>query len=217
MGADEQLFQRFGREFPKGTILFREGEPGREMFVVQTGKVAISKNVGDVEKVLVTLGQGEFFGEMSILNNKPRSATATCADDAKLLVIDSKTFEAMIRGNAEIAIRMIKKLADRLQEADNQIENLLFKDASSRVVHFLATKAEKGTPVTGGGYKIDMSPKELPALIGVQPEAVEDVLMKLLKAKIIHMHPDGFLVPEVAKLRQFLEFLQMKEQFGDLA
>ncbi len=80
MGSDD-LFQRFGREFPRGAVLFREGEPGKEMFVVQAGRVTISKRAGDVEKVLTTLGRGEFFGEMSILNNKPRSATATCAED----------------------------------------------------------------------------------------------------------------------------------------
>src|SRR5512140_2082174 len=137
--ADDQLFHRFGREFARGTVLFREGEPGKEMYVVQSGRVNVSKNAGDVEKILASLGPGEFLGEMSILNNKPRSATATCAEPSKVLVIDATPFEAMIRGNAEIAIRMIKKLADRLQEADDQIENLLFHDASSRVVHFLAT------------------------------------------------------------------------------
>src|SRR6476660_9053986 len=142
MGAEEALFQRFGREFPRGTTLFREGEPGKEMFVLQAGKVAISKRVRDVEKVLATLGPGEFFGEMAIIANKPRNATATVAEDAKVLVIDPKTFEGMIRGNSEIAIRMIKKLADRLSEADAQIENLLLTDPSSRVVHALLEAAQ---------------------------------------------------------------------------
>jgi CRP-like cAMP-binding protein len=123
--ADDQLFQRFGRTFPKGTVLFREGEPGKEMYVVQSGRVDVSKRVGAVEKILASLGPGEFLGEMSILNNRPRSATATCAEDARLLVVDARTFEAMIRGNAEIAIRMIQKLADRLAEANGQIERLL--------------------------------------------------------------------------------------------
>jgi CRP-like cAMP-binding protein len=213
MGADEQLFQRFGREFPRGTVLFREGEPGREMYVIQSGKVDISKTMGQVEKLLVTLGQGEFFGEMSILNNKPRSATATCSEDAKILVIDPKTFEAMVRGNTEIALRMIKKLSQRLQEADHQIENLLLRDAASRVVHFLATEASKGAP----GAKLPMVPKDLPGRLGVKDEQVEEVFGKLLKAKIVTVHPDGIQVPDVAKMRQFLEFLQMKEQFGDLA
>src|SRR5512138_2181552 len=136
--AGDPLFQRFGKEFPRGSVLFREGEPGKDMYVVQAGRVNVSKNVGDVEKILASLGPGEFLGEMSILNNKPRSATAICAEPSKLLVIDAKTFEAMIRGNAEIAVRMIKKLADRLAQANEQIENLLFADASSRVVHYLA-------------------------------------------------------------------------------
>ena len=123
--ADDPLYERFGREFQAGEILFSEGDSGKEMFVIQSGKIRISKKVRDVEKTLVSLGPGEFFGEMSILNNKPRSATATVEEPAKLLVIDPKTFEAMVRGNAEIAVRMIKKLSARLQEADDQIENLL--------------------------------------------------------------------------------------------
>ncbi|HET8538934.1 MAG TPA: Crp/Fnr family transcriptional regulator [Anaeromyxobacter sp.] len=213
--ADDQLFQRFGKEFAPGTVLFREGEPGKEMYVVQSGRVNVSKKVGQVEKILASLGAGEFLGEMSILNNKPRSATATCAEASKLLVIDAKTFEAMIRGNAEIAIRMIKKLADRLAEANEQIENLLFADASTRVVHFLATAAEKA-PKGPAGHKLAVLPKELPARVGVKPEQADEVLMKLLKAKIVAVHPDGFVVPDPAKLRQFLEFLQMKAQFGDI-
>src|SRR6478736_5527674 len=135
MSAEDTLFQKFGREFPEGTVLFREGEPGKEMFVLQSGKIAISKNVRDVQKVLAILGPGEFFGEMAIISNKPRNATATVHEDAKLLVIDPKTFEGMIRGNSEIAIRMIKKLAERLSEADAQIENLLLADPNSRVIH----------------------------------------------------------------------------------
>ncbi|HXN56364.1 MAG TPA: cyclic nucleotide-binding domain-containing protein, partial [Myxococcales bacterium] len=127
MAGEDQLFQRFGREFSKGTVLFKEGDPGKEMYVVQSGRVNIVKTVRDTEKVLATLGAGEFFGEMSILNNKPRSAGATMAEDGKLLVIDPRTFEAMIRGNVEIAVRLIKKLSDRLQEADAQIENLLLR------------------------------------------------------------------------------------------
>src|SRR5690242_13097189 len=139
------------------------------MYVVQSGKVTIHKRVGDVEKVLTTLGPGEFFGEMSILNNKPRSATATCAEASKVLVIDAKTFEAMIRGNAEIALRLIKKLADRLQETNEQIETLLFSDASLRVAHVLSTAAEKA-PRTPDGHRVAVRPDELAGRVGVRPE-----------------------------------------------
>src|SRR5205085_1192983 len=153
MAEEDQLFQRFGREFRKGHVLFREGEPGREMFVVQSGKVNILKKVRETEKILATLGAGEFFGEMAILNNKPRSAGAVMAEDGKLLVIDPKTFEAMIRGNVEIAVRLIKKLSDRLQEADEQIENLLLRDPNSRVVHHLLQVASKRGKDTLHGFR----------------------------------------------------------------
>ncbi|MBK9518889.1 MAG: Crp/Fnr family transcriptional regulator [Anaeromyxobacter sp.] len=214
--ADDPMFQRFGREFPRGAVLFHEGERGQEMFVVHQGKVTISKRVGEVEKILSTLGPGEFLGEMAILNNRPRSATATCAEDSKVLVIDAKTFETMVRSSAEIAVRLIKKLSDRLAEANEQIENLLLTDAASRVVHWLAMSAERGLR-TPAGQKIEVPPRELAARVGVRPEQADEALLKLLKAKLIAVHPDGFVVADVAKLRHFLEFLQMKAQFGDVA
>src|SRR5437667_8092950 len=132
MAGEDALFQRFGKEFKRGDVLFKEGDVGKEMYVIQAGKVNITKKVRDTEKILATLGAGEFLGEMAILNNKPRSAGAVMAEDGKLLVIDPKTFEAMIRGNVEIAVRLIKKLSDRLQEAAGQIENRLFADRNSR-------------------------------------------------------------------------------------
>src|SRR3954463_7787444 len=162
MGAEETLFLRFGKEFPKGTILFKEGEPGKEMFVLQAGKVAISKRVRDVEKVLAILGPGEFFGEMAIIANKPRNASATVSEDARLLVIDPKTFEGMIRGNSEIAVRMIKKLADRLSDADAQIENLLMSDPSSRVVHQILHICQSRGRVMEEGVEIDFRVADLP-------------------------------------------------------
>jgi len=214
MGDD--LFTKFGREFPKGTVLFREGDGGKEMYVLQSGKIAISKKVRDVEKVLAELGPGEFFGEMAIISNKPRTATATVSEPARCLVIDPKTFEAMIRGNAEIAIRMIKKLADRLQEADAQIENLLLRDANSRVVHYLAYSAETRGKQTDSGVKIDVALSALPGILGIDTQQLDSVLEKLSKVKLATGEADGVVVPDAKKLREFLEFLEMKEKFGDL-
>ncbi len=214
--ADDPLYERFGREFPAGHVLFREGDSGKEMYVIQSGRVRISKKVRDVEKTLVSLGAGEFFGEMSILNNKPRSASATVEDPAKLLVIDPKTFEAMVRGNAEIAVRMIKKLAARLQEADDQIENLLLKDHNSRVVHILAHLASKQGKQTDEGIAVDIAVKDLAGKIGLEVEPVNEVLNKLIRAKLLKITGTGVVIQDVSKLREFLEFLEMKEKFGDI-
>ena len=212
---NQALFERFGKAFPAGHVLFREGETGKEMYVVQSGKVRISKTVRAQDTTLVVLGAGEFFGEMSILNDKPRSATATVVDEAKLLVIDPKTFEAMVRGNAEIAIRIIKMLSKRLDEADKQIENLLLKDHNSRVVHLLAHLAKTAKPVAGG-VLVPLLSADIASKAGMEAEKVEEVMQRLVRSKLVTADPNGFVVGDANKLREFLEFLEMKEKFGDL-
>jgi CRP-like cAMP-binding protein len=215
MGGEDALFQRFGKEFKRGEVLFCEGEPGKEMYVVQAGKVNITKTVRETEKILATLGAGEFFGEMSILNNKPRSAGAVVAEDAKLLVIDPKTFEAMIRGNVEIAVRLIKKLSDRLQEADEQIENLLLRDPNSRVVHYLLQAALKRGRDTPQGKLVSVNLNELHGRMGISAPEVQEAVNKTAKARIIALVPEGVVVPDTGKMQKYLEFLEMKERFGD--
>jgi CRP-like cAMP-binding protein len=216
MGAEETLFQRFGKEFPKGTVLFREGEPGKDMFVLQSGRIAISKRVRDVEKTLAVLGPGEFFGEMAIIANKPRNATATVADDAKLLVIDSKTFEAMIRGNAEIAVRMIKKLAQRLSEADAQIENLLIADPASRLVHYIVQMAQTRGRQGEGGVEVELPVRELPRELGSGEPAIRQMLSRLERAGLVERSGDRLTVYDVSRLNEYLQYLEMKWKFGDL-
>ena len=216
MGNEEVLFQRIGKELPAGTIIFREGETGREMYVIQSGKINITKKIRDVEKVLATIGPGDFFGEMSTLNNKPRSASAVVVESAKLLVVEPKMFESMIRNNVEIAIRIIKMLAKRLQDADHQIENLLLKDANSRVVHTLAQLADtQGTKVEGG-IKIKVTVADIGSRTGLDEAQVNEVLDKIVKAKLGEVQSDCIVVADVDKLRKFLEFLALKEQFGEL-
>jgi CRP-like cAMP-binding protein len=215
MAGEDALFQRFGKEFKRGEALFKEGDPGKEMYVVQSGKVNITKTVREQEKILATLGAGEFFGEMAILNQKPRSAGAVMAEDGKLLVIDPKTFEAMIRGNVEIAVRLIKKLSDRLQEADDQIENLLMRDSNSRVVHFLMQQAARRGKDTPQGKLLTVNLSELHGRMGLLAEEVQGAITKTARARIIAVVPEGVVVPDLAKMQKYLEFLEMKERFGD--
>ena len=206
------LLRRFARDFPRGTVLFREGDAGSEMFVVQRGQVSISARVGAVEKVLSTMGQGEFFGEMSILNRAPRSATAVCVEDCQLLVVDARTFEAMVRANSEIAVRMIQKLAERLAEADRQIENLLLRDARARVVHYVS-----GVAARSPGTPLDLPPAELAARLDVDAKAVGEVLRTLERAGLLAGSEGAWTVPDVDRLRHFLDLLQLDSRPGTRA
>ena len=218
------LYERFGRAAPAGTVLFREGEPGHDMYVIQAGRVELLRRVKDRESVLAVLPPGEFFGEMAILNNRPRSATAIVVEDARLLVIGPRTFEAMIRGSAEIAVRMIKKLAGRLEQGNQQIETLLLRDANHRVVHVLRKVAESLGRQSDGGVYIPITLGELAGRVGLQDHEVAEVLERLAQAKLIMMvdpehalegeEQSGYVIPEVGRLQDFLEFLEMKERFG---
>jgi CRP-like cAMP-binding protein len=217
MAEQDLLLKKYGRAFPKGTILFKEGDAeSKEMYVVHSGKVKIAKRVGDQETVLAIMGQGEFFGEMAILNNKPRSASAEVTEDAKLLVIDPKTFETMIKNNAEVAFRMIKKLSDRLGETDKKLELLMIKDNTSRVIHTLERLVETKGSQKEGGISIAVSTDELGSRSGVRIDHVQEILDKLKRADVIHVSNEDIFVSDVEKLKQFLEFLILKEKFGDL-
>jgi CRP-like cAMP-binding protein len=208
------LLERFGRNVPAGTVLFEEDSSGREMFVIQSGKVRLTKKVRGEEQVLAEIGAGEFFGEMSILNEKPRTATATVLEDAQFLVLDPKTFEAMIKANTEIAVRMIKKLAGRLDEANERIENLLLKDVNSRVVHHFAQLARAQGEQANGGIVLDYDVAEVTMKTGIDPERVQSVVARMERSQLVTVADGKMTIPDVTKLDEFLDFLEMREKFG---
>ncbi|OGQ17306.1 MAG: cyclic nucleotide-binding protein [Deltaproteobacteria bacterium RBG_16_71_12] len=210
------LIERFGRSVPAGQVLFREGDPGTEMFVIQSGRVRLTRTIRGQDKLLAELGPGEFFGEMSIINDKPRTATAVIAEDAQLLVLDPKTFEAMIKANTEIAVRMIKKLAKRLDDANAQIENLLLGDANSRVVHALLLQARTTAPDEKGAVRIPLGAADLAQRTNVEDTKVVEVLERLERSRLVLAADGGVVVPDPAKLVEFLEFLEMRHRYGDL-
>lgn len=221
MTESDPLFARFGRECPAGEVLFREGEPGDVMYVLREGVVRIFKGSPEGDKTLAVLGAGEFFGEMSILNAKPRTATAEVVEAAKLLVINARTFEQMVKGNSEIAIRLIKKLAMRLDSANELIEVLLHRDPKARVILGIARQVELiGEEREGGAVFVPMERDELASEVGVSVGETNEVLHRLRRLNIAEESVDelgrlGFLVHDVRRLREFLEFLEMREKFGD--
>jgi CRP-like cAMP-binding protein len=212
--ADVQspLFAKFGKQFPAGTVLFNEGDRGEEMYIIQSGKVKISKKIRGVEKTLATMEKGEFFGEMAILNDKPRSATAEVVDASEMLVIDRKTFEALIRGNAEIALRFIKRLADRLRETTEQMETLMIRDNTSRLVSILARKVREGNrgPVA-------VSVGDLAGLAGIEGGQARMILEKLANVRILEIAPgDRISIANQEQVDRLLRYLEMREIFGEM-
>src|SRR3954465_13183697 len=122
----------YAAEYKAGEHIFREGGLGTEMYIINEGKVEILNVVGDEEQVLAVLEKGDFFGEMSVLEDLPRAATARAATDVRLLQINGSTFDQLLQGNPEIAVRMMRKLSRRLRETDEMIKSLLGTKITSR-------------------------------------------------------------------------------------
>lgn len=219
----ENLIDRFARDYAAGEVLFREGDRGDCMFVIQSGSVEIRRRVGDAERVIAVLPPGEFFGEMAILNARPRSATAVVRDPGRILLIESRTFEAMLRGRVEIAVRMIKTLSARLEKANQQIELLLVPNANHRVVQCLRQLAEGELAVSGGGQDaavhLPLQVDELAARVGLSTPEVAEILNKLASAQLVTTARDagidapGLVIPEVGRLIDFLEFLELRDRY----
>ena len=208
-----QLFTKFGKKIPPNTVLFHEGDRGEEMYILQSGRVKISKKIRGVEKTLATLEKGEFFGEMAILNDKPRSASAETVEECEMLVIDRKTFDTLLRSNVEIAIRFIKRLADRLRETNDQMEALMIKDNTSRLVSILA-KQVKDQKKSGDFF---MTIDDLAGLAGIENSQVKMILEKLASVRIVELASDKVHINSQDQVDRLLRYLEMREIFGEMA
>jgi CRP/FNR family transcriptional regulator, cyclic AMP receptor protein len=206
--------ERFARDFTPGTVLFEEGQPGDYMYVVQSGEVEIRRMVGETERVLATLRAGEFLGEMAILNGKPRTATATVIETTRCLVIEAKTLESMVARNAEIALRLIKKLAKRLDSADTLVEILMHRDPKARVMLALARHADAFGEPTEEGIRIRTTPEDIAREVGVDCSVADEVMARLRRLRLVTEEPGAVVVADIGRLRDFLEFLEMPQKFG---
>jgi CRP-like cAMP-binding protein len=212
----DPLFARYGKELAAGDVLFREGEPGEVMYVIQSGAVRITKRVSGEDKTLATLGPGEFVGEMAILNTKPRTATAVVIEGpTRCLLIDSKTLESMVSKSAEIAMRLIRKLAKRLDSADALIEILMHRDAKARVLLALARHAGAFGEQRPEGIFVRTSAPEVASEVGVPLDVAIDLFSRLKRLHLIEeLGSGGWLVADLGRLHDFIDFLEMPSRFG---
>lgn len=217
MATQSEIFQKYGRTFAPGEKIFAEGEIGAEMFIIQTGKVRISKRSQDVEKTLVVLEDGDFFGEMAVIDKGPRSATATAVDEVKCIALNEELFEQQMQNNARIVKKILKNMSARLRDANKQIENLLIKDVNSRVAHTLLNLAHKHGGGKAGEIKVDgLSIEELAKAVGMGNEApkVAEIIAKMEQVRITRMEGNLVVITSLENLEKFIRYLEMKEQFG---
>jgi CRP/FNR family cyclic AMP-dependent transcriptional regulator len=129
--SENPLFEKYGQTVRDGTVIFEEGQSGDKMYIIQAGVVRITKTIDGRVHQLAELVKGDFFGEMAIVSNITRSATATASGTVEFLSFDRQGFESMIGKNTMIAMNVIDKLSKRLQNSNAQIQQLVRKNERS--------------------------------------------------------------------------------------
>ncbi len=208
-------FQNFMVRYGAAERIFTEGDLGTTMYIVQSGKVRLFRMVEGQKRVLGVMDKGDFFGEMSILEGLPRTISAEAVEDSELIEINSMTFDKMIKGNIEIAIRMLRKLSIRLREAERRIEALQTEGARPAVVSRPAPAPRPAAPggaVTGPrleveGESVSFAVGSSETLIGRFDPVTEmvpdvDLTQVDLKRSVSRRHarivrtPDGYTMTE---------------------
>jgi CRP-like cAMP-binding protein len=148
MPGRQNPFAQFISHYHKGEFVFREGDEGDEMYIIQSGKVAVQKVLGGKRTTLSVLEKGDFFGEMSILERLPRTADAEVLEDSDLILINSQTFGEMIRSNPEIAVRMLRKYSMRMRETSEQMEALIAAQQAGQAATRIEQPVAEAPPVS---------------------------------------------------------------------
>ncbi len=216
LNISDEVFKRYGRIYQPGETVFHEGEVGETMFIIQEGDVRIHKRVRDRETTLAVLKAGDFFGEMAIIDREPRSASATAAGEAKIIVLSKDIFESQIKTNPKIIMSILRKMSERLRQADRQIKTLLMRDNNSRVTGTLLLLMSKhGTP-SEQGIVMDRKEtlEELVSMTGLPLEKTEEVLDTLRRAGILSFQNNVMVIRSADSLERFMNYLEMKEEFG---
>lgn len=178
------------RKYPKGTMIFCENQSGADMFIIQSGEVSISKVVDGNEVTFAVLKKGDMFGEMALLENKPRSATAIAHEECVLMVVNRKNFDLMVATQAQLIARLTTTLAERLWAQHRQLTNSQIKEYSHKLVDMLALQLEKSklNITSTQGFQTNLSVQDLVTMCGIptnhQAQAIND-FTNLAQPKIV--------------------------------
>ena len=174
------------RSFPKGRTIVSEGEPSNSMYILLSGRAKVQRSDAEgKEVILAVIGSGEFFGEMSLIDDAPRSASVITIEPCDFMSIDKNGFKSMLLQSNEMCLAVMKGLVRRLREADRKIETLALLDVYGRVARVLMDFSE----VVGDQriVKNRLPRQEIAKMIGASREMVSRVMKGL--------EIDGYITP----------------------
>lgn len=193
------------RKVAKGSVFFRKGDAGDVMFAIASGMVRISAASEDgKEVVLGILGEGDLFGEISLLDGKARAADAIAMTDCNVLVLKRQDFLDHVAANPDFALGLMQSLARRLRTTDSQIEDAAFLSLPGRVAKRLLHLARDYGSATAAGIRIQikLSQQELANLVGVSRESVNRILVGWMTDGLLDRDGRYFLIRDLPGLER---------------
>jgi len=177
------------RAYPKNTMLFAEGEPGDELFIIQKGSIKITKIVDNKEVLLAMLNPGDILGEMALLEGKPRAASAVAFEDCEVMAVNKTNFELMIKNQPQLIAKITTLLADRLWLIYKQLANTMIENPMGRMYDALLIQLEKNriTLDSKTSYIFTFGLPELINMVGLPEKKGNQVFTQMLENKILQI------------------------------
>ncbi len=164
------------KTFPKNTVLFSEGDPSDSFYAICNGKVSVGIYDEDGREVILSfLGPGDYFGEMALVDDEPRSALVMTRENSELLVISKKDFKNILETSPGITLNLLKGILKRLREANKKIESLALMNVYGRVARLLTQMAGEDNSV----IEDRLTHQDIASMIGASREMVSRVLKDL--------------------------------------
>src|ERR1700757_1820160 len=189
----------------RGEHLFMEGDDGDALYVVIEGKMKLTRAAADGrENLLSVVGPGEMFGELSLFDPRPRTASATAITDAQLAALAHDKLLIWLTGRPEVALHLLRALAQRLRRANDVMADLVFTDVPGRVAKQLLDLADRFGQEQPDGLHVhhDLTQEELAQLVGASRETVNKALADFVTRGWIHLSARSVVLLDTDRLRR---------------
>ncbi len=189
----------------RGQALFREGDPGDRLYVVLQGKVKLGRHAADGrENLLAVMGPGEMFGELSLFDPGPRTATASAITETTLRGLGHTDLQPWLTEHPEVAAQLLAALARRLRRTNEAMADLVFSDVPGRVAKALLDLAKKFGVEADDGLRVthDLTQEELAQLVGASRETVNKALADFAGRGFLRLEGRGVVILDLDRLRR---------------
>ena len=202
------------RNYPMGTMIFCECQMGHDMFIIQEGQVKITKIVNENEVILAVLKKGEFFGEMALLENKPRSASAIAFADCRVMVVNRSNFDNMVQTQPQLIARLTTTFSERLWSMNRNLVNAQIVDPVMKLLDMLAIQIEKLKVPLGLNmqHQFDISPYDLANMCGIPKEKQALCVLPFTQNSHIKIIDNKITVTDCADLVKVTAYYRNKKQ-----